>query len=310
MAYDFTNISDYVKRESDILTATLFNSNDTAGFAKFLTGVKTSVEIPKITGEAILQPEGAKAPSGSTKGELVTLATKGIVYYDSFDQDELQSKLPNEMLAPGSNNAETPKPWEEKLIDTKISSIAEQLEMTYWQGDTAGTGYNRFDGFLKAIDANTEVISANAATIVEGGVNAITIDNVRGLVESMRDAAPAKVKRNKDFSVFVGDDIFDLYIKSEKSANMYHYKPEHDNGVYRIGGSGMNLVRVAGLEGTNRMVATTGANLIVGCDVENEHNFLDIWYDKTKDLTYMRVKFRAGVTLQNPQEIVEFTLAS
>lgn len=304
MAYDLSAINDFIKRENEVLTQTLFSSNDTATFAKYMNGIKGSTEILKVTGAATLQPGTHNTPSGTTSGETITLSVKPFTFYESFKQDDLQFILPNSVLAPGSNNSETPKDWEEALVSEKLASIAEQLEVGFWTGDTGAGGI--FDGFLKKIDAEATVINGNpsAVTVATG----IDVSNVKALVEGMRDVAPAKVKRSKDFSVFVGDDIFDLYIKAEKAANLYHFAPEHNDGKYRIGGSGMTLQRVYGLNETDRMVATVGANLIIGTDVQNEDQVADMWYDKTSDLTYMRVKAKAGVQIINPAEMVEFTL--
>jgi len=302
MAYDLTNFSDYIGRENEVLTATLFAGGDTAKFARYMSGIKGSTEIPQISGVATLQAGNCPTPSGTTAGDLVTLAVKPFTVYEEFCQDDLETKFPNTVLAPGSHNESAPKEWEQAIVDTKLSDISMQLELLYWQGDTAGT-YTLFDGFLKKIDADATVVDGNTSN-----ATAITVANVIGLVSDMRVAAPSKVKRDKDFSVLVGDDVFDMYIAAEKAANLYHYAPEHDNGVYRIGGSGMTLIRVYGLDGTDRMVASVGRNFIVGSDVANEDQVADMWYDKTTDKTYMRVKGKAGVQIVNPAEIVEFTV--
>lgn len=302
MAYDLSNFSDYIGRENEVLTATLFAGGDTAKFARYMSGIKGSTEIPQISGVATLQAGNCPTPSGTTAGDLVTLAVKPFTVYEEFCQDDLETKFPNTVLAPGSHNESAPKEWEEAIVDTKLADISMQLELLYWQGDTAGT-YTLFDGMLKLIDADVDVVAGNTS-----GATSITAANVIGLVSDMRVAAPSKVKRDKDFSVLVGDDVFDLYIAAEKAANLYHYAPEHDNGVYRIGGSGMTLIRVYGLDGTARMIASVGRNFIVGSDVANEDQIADMWYDKTTDKTYMRVKGKAGVQIVNPAEIVEFTV--
>lgn len=305
MAYDLTNFSDYIGRENEVLTATLFAGGDTAKFARYMSGIKGSTEIPQLRGGANIQAGVCNTPDGSTAGDLVTISVKPFTVYESFCQDDLQTKFPNTVLAPGSNEVKAPKAWEEALVDSKLADIAEQLELLYWQGDTAGSDLNLFDGFLKKIDAAGAVIDGNTS-----GATEITVENVRGLVDAMRVAAPAKVKRDKDFVVVVGDDVFDKYIAAEKAANLYHYAPEHNDGVYRIGGSGMKLIRVYGLDGTDRMVASVGRNFVVGSDLENENQVADMWYDKTSDQTYLRTKGKAGVQIVNPQEIVEFTLAT
>jgi len=306
MAYNLENFSDYISRENEVLTATLFAGGDVAKFARYMSGVKGSTEVPHFSGGATIQSGSCATPSGGSTGELVTLTVKNFTVYEEFCQDDLQNKFPNTVLAPGSNNAETPKEWEEALVDTKLSSIAEQLDELYWQGDTAGGVNNLFDGFLKQIDASSDVIDGNTAGItVATGINK---SNVISIVEDVRSAAPAKVKRKKEFSILVGDDVFDLYIQALKDANLYHYTPEHDEGVLRIGGSGAMLKRQIGLDGTNRIVASVGENFIVGSDLENESEVADMWYDKTSDKTYLRVKAKSGVTIQNAGEIVEFTL--
>lgn len=303
MAYDLTNFSDYIGRENEVLTATLFAGGDTAKFARYMSGIKGSTEIPQISGGSKLQAGSCPTPDGSTAGDLVTISVKPFTVYESFCQDDLQTKFPNMVLAPGSNNADAPKEWEEALVDTKLADIAEQLELLYWQGDTAGAEHTLFDGFIKKIDAEATVVDGNTS-----GATGITKANVRGLVEDMRVAAPAKVKRDRDFTILVGDDVFDMYIQAEKDANLYHYAPEHDEGVYRIGGSGATLMRVYGLDGTDRMFASVGRNFVVGSDLENENQVADMFYDQVSDKTFLRVKAKSGVQIVNPSEIVEFTL--
>lgn len=304
MAYDLTNFSDYIGRENEVLTAMLFAGGDTAKFARYMSGIKGSTEIPHMSGVAKIQTGTCVGPSGSTKGELIELGVKAFTVYEEFCQDDLQTKFPNTVLAPGSSNADAPKEWEAALVDIKLASIAEQLEMLYWQGDTAGSEFTLFDGFIKRIDA-ANAVAGNTSAATE-----ITKANVIGLVDDIRVAAPAKVKRHKDFTIVVGDDVFDMYIAAEKAANLYHYKPEHDEGVYRIGGSGATLIRVYGLNETNRMFAGLGFNFVVGSDIENENQVADMWYDQTSDKTYLRVKAKAGVQVMNVENIVEFTLSA
>ena len=50
------------------------------------------------------------------------------------------------------------------------------------------------------------------------------------------------------------------------------------------------------------------SDFIVGNDVKDEEMIVDAWYDKTDDLVYLRTKGKAGVTLDNIEEMVEFTL--
>jgi hypothetical protein len=306
MAYDLENFNDFISRENEVLGATLFAGGDTAKFARFMSGIKGSTEVPYLSGQAKIQSGNCNTPSGDVVGDLVTLTVKPFTNYKSFCGDDLEQKFPATELAPGSyNNSNGSKPWEEKLVETELASISEQMELLYWQGDTAGSELNLFDGFIKQVDANADVLSGNTSSATE-----ITKTNVKGLVEDMRDAVPAKVKRSKDFVIVVGDDVFDKYIQAEKADNLYHYAPEHSEGVYRIGGSGAMLIREYGLDSTDRMFASVGSNFIVGNDLEKDSEVAEMFYDQTTDKTYLRTKGKVGVTIQNANEIAEFTLSA
>ena len=307
MAYNVSSFVDYVARENGVLTKTLFAGGDTGRFANFISGVKGSTKIPQISGGVTLQEGACVTPSGSKVATHVDLTVVPFTVYEDFCQDDLQTKFPNMMLAPGSRATSDLKPWEEAIIDTIMAGVNETLELTYWQGTDGSGSYQLFDGCIAQVDAAGTAVDGNPTAIAAG--TGIVAGNVIGIVEGMFMNAPAKIKRDGSFVILAGDDVFDLYIKALKDANLYHYSPEHDNGVYRIGGSGATLLRQYGLNGTDRLFASVGRNFHVGADVENEKDIADVFYDQTTDKMYVRVKAKAGVTLSNIDEIVEFTLA-
>lgn len=303
MAYDVTNFSDYIGRENQILTKTLFAGGDTGKFAMFMAGVKGSTTVPHLSGAAVLQKGNCATPSGSAVVNEVTLTVQPFTVYEAFCQADLESKFPNTVIAPGSNNGDSLAPWEEELVNVKIASINEQLENTYWQGTTGGT-YTLFVGFINKIDTDGNAIDGNTSS-----ATAITKSNIIQLVNDMRNAAPAKVKRSNDYVTVLGDDAYDMYIDALIAANLYHYNPEDAaNGIYNLGGGKGKLIRTYGLNGTDRMFASVQTNFIVGSDVEGEENVADVFYDKVTDKMYLRVKAKAGVAISNVDEIVEFSL--
>ena len=305
MAYNVTGFSDYVAREVQPLTKALFIGGDTGKFALMQAGVKGSMKIPLITGTTTLQAGNCPTPSGDDVITEVTINVAPFTVYKSYCQADLEDKLPNQVIGAGSKHTDTLKPFEETLVDVAVAGINETLELTYWQGDTVGV-YTLFDGFIKLIDAGSPV-DGNPAAITAG--TGIIAGNVIGIVDGMYTAASIDVKRSEDFVILCGDDVFDLYIAAQKTANQYHYDAEHDNGVYKIGGSAAKLMRVRGLAGTDRLFAGRGADFIVGVDVESEETAAEVWYDKTDDKMYLRFKGKAGVVPAQIDQIVEFTLA-
>ena len=304
MAYDVSAFTDYVGRENDFLTSTLFSGGDTGKFARFMTGVKGKTSIPKIDGDATIQKGTCKTASGDTDITEYFIEVEQWEYFEGFCEDDLQNKFPNTVLAPGSSNSDAPPQWQEKVVDVKVASIQKTLELTYWQGDTAGT-YTLFDGFLKLIDADGNAVDGNTTS-----ATAITAANVVGLVDAMINASDVDVKEADDFAVLVGNDTFSLYIQALKTANNYHFSPENDGQTYMIGGSNIVLRKVRGLNGTDRMFAGRGSAFVVGMDVEAEEEIFNIWYSEDDDLLYFRTKAKSGVVPVNVDEIVEFTLTA
>jgi len=308
MAYDVSALTNYVARENKILTKQLFAGGDTMKFATLMTGVKGSTLVPHLSGAATLQAGNCPTPSGTATADEVTLTVKPFTVYEQFCADDLETKFPNTIIAAGSNNGDSLKPWEETLIDVKMSSIAEQLELHYWQGTLGGGSYPLFDGFIDIIDTAGTAIDGNTGSVAAG--TGIVVGNVIAIVDAIYVAMPAKVKRTGEAKILVGDDVFDLYIAALKAANLFHYSAENDNGVLKIGGGRGELMRVYGLDGTDRIFAGQGSNFIVGADVADEDKVADVFYDQTLDKVQMRVKAKSGVAVANIDEIVEFTLTA
>lgn len=305
MSYNLENFADYVGREKEAIIATLFAGGDTAKFARFMRNVKGSTTVPVISGAATLQKGFCVGSDGETKVDTVTITVCPWTFYESFCQDDLQNKFPHMDLAPGSNNADAPAGWEATILEVKTASINETLELTYWQG-TEGAGlYPLFDGFIAIGDASGLMKDGNVSAHTE-----ISKANVKQIVDEMRTVATAKVNRSKEYVTLVGDDTFDKYISKEKEDNLYHYKPEHNEGVYDIGGGKGKLMRVYGLDGTQRMFSGLGSNFIVGSDKEGEEDAIEVWYSKDTDKVNMRSKAKSGVTLANLDQLVEFTVGA
>lgn len=303
MAFDLTAFTNHIDESSDILTATLFTGGDTGKFARYETGVKGKRRVPTIAGDAVLQNGTCKTASGTTTIDEVYIEVQDWTYHEDFCLGDLEDKLPNMVLAPGSNTESIPQTWQAKMVDVKAASIQKTLELTYWQGDTAGT-YTNFDGFIKKIDALGTAIAGNTSS-----ATAITQANVIGLVDDMIVVSPVDVKEDDDYQVLVGNDVFDLYIAALKAANLYHLSPDNDGQTYLIGGSNKLLRKVRGLNGTDRMYASVGRNFVVGMDVDGEDRIIDVFYDKTEDKVHFRTKAKSGVNVFNAEEIVEFTLS-
>lgn len=305
MAYDVTNITDKIGKVGGVLTSTLYAGGDTSKFARYIHNVKGKTTITALESEAVLQKGNCVPPSGDVSGKEYDLEVVQLTNFKSFCTDDLMNKFPYQELAPGSYSNQAPKDWEDKMIESEMASINKQLEMNFWQGDVAGATYTAFDGYIKKIDASSEAIDGNTSA-----ATSITVANVMDLIEDLIDATPVDVREADDFVIVVGKDTFRKYSRALKNANLYHHSVEDvKNGEYYVDGSSARLISVRGLEGTDRMFATRGSHFIVGDDLADEEQKVDFIYDEVTQLNHIRTKFKAGVTIVNPDEIVEFTLS-
>jgi hypothetical protein len=210
-----------------------------------------------------------------------------------------------------AGNAETEEmAFEAEVADSIIKTIMEHNEVADWQGDTAsGNVYiNRYDGLIKIIDAATTAVDGNttSATAITSGASG----NVDSLVNAMANARPAKVKSALNQVLFVGQDTFDKYVDTLNAKNLFNVDATSwANYSVSIPGKNITLVGVVGLDGTDRMFLGTQENFFLGFDLQNDEEEFDMWYEKKDDKVYYRVKFKRGLQVAYPNEIVEFTLA-
>jgi hypothetical protein len=88
------------------------------------------------------------------------------------------------------------------------AAIAESLRVTMWIGDTSGTSYNKFDGFVKKIINNASVQNVELAD------EPITKDNILETFNSMWAAASPELKAMKsdgNLVFLVTSNIYDAY---------------------------------------------------------------------------------------------------
>lgn len=204
-------------------------------------------------------------------------------------------------------------PFEQEFTNLKSATIAKQLEIAIWQGDTGSADANlaRFDGFIKLIDAAGTAVNGNPTSIATG--TGITTSNVKGIVNGMWLGLPADVTGSDDIRIFCGWDTFNKFINAFTDQNLFNFAPAGSevsaaNGVVIIPGTNYKLTAVHGLDGTNRLFALRMSNLFSGVDLENEYEQFSIMEDQFKDYLRFKAHFKYGVNVAFPDEIVSFKL--
>ena len=311
MSFDVSSLTNYVNEQSTDLISRLYFEKTSSDYFTLQSGVKKTDALHLLAVTAF--PQDGSSCAVSASGDVTftdrNLTVGQITYFSGFCMKDLIPKYTQILLRAG--NAETEEmAFESEVADSIVKTIMEHNETADWQGDTASANVyiKRYDGLIKIIDAATTAVDGNtsAATAISSGASG----NVDTLISDMCNARPAKVKSAANQVLFVGQDTFDKYVDTLNAKNLYHVNAtDWANYTVSIPGKNVTLVGVVGLDGTNRMFLGTQENFFLGFDLQNDEEEFDMWYDKKDDKVYYRVKFKRGLQVAYPDEIVEFTLA-
>jgi hypothetical protein len=320
MAYVVSALTDYTRENEDkLVIKSLFGAKSLDLFrseGNVLTGVKSSEKINILDSDATFQTGGTCGflTSGSTTFTQRTVTVGKIKVNEALCPKALEAKYTQKALQIGSRYESIP--FEQQYTDLKAGTIAEQLEVAVWQGDTGHTNanLNKFDGLIKLIDAGSPVDANVAAYLTPVAASTgITVSNVKGIVAAMWLSIPAKVQGKSDVRVFCGWDTFNKYIAAFTDANLFHFSPKGsevsaENGEVMIHGTNYKLTAVHGLDGTNRLFAMRTSNVHLGTDLENEEERWEIFFAKEADEIRFIAEFKYGINVAFTNEISEFTL--
>ena len=312
MSFDVSTLTDYVNEQSTDLISRLYFEKTSSDYFTLQAGVKKTDALHLLSVTAFPQDGSGCSPTASGDVDFTDrdITVGQITYFSGFCMKDLIPKYTQILLRAG--NAETEDmTFEAEVADNIIKTIMEHNEVADWQGDTtsANVYINRYDGLIKIIDAATTAIDGNttAATTITAGASG----NVDTLITNVVNARPAKVKSAPNQVLFVGQDTFDKYVDTLNAKNLFHVDAtDWANYTLRIPGKNVTLVGVVGLDGTNRMFLGTQENFFLGFDLQNDEEEFDMWYEKKDDKVYYRVKFKRGLQVAYPNEIVEFTLGT
>lgn len=324
MAYNVAGLTDYTKENEELLVMKSLFSGKTAQLIQregnVMTGVKSSEKINILDTDATFQTGGTCGflSSGSTTFTQRTVTVGKIKVNESLCPKALEAKYTQKALTPGSTYDKIP--FEQQYTDQKSGTIAQQLEVAFWRGDTTSVdaNLNKFDGLIKLIDAAGTSTQANAAAYISGGAIAvatgITVANVKSIVAAMWLAMPAKIQGKEDIRVFCGWDTFNKFIAAYTDLNLFHFAPAGSevsaaNGEVIIPGTNYKLTAVHGLDGTSRLFTIRMSNIFMGTDLENEEERWEIFFAKEADEVRFIAEFKDGINVAFPDEIVDFELA-
>ena len=317
MAFNVDALAAYTEQNEALLVTDSVLGAKTAALIKsagnVMVGVKSAETINIMDTDAIFQAGGSCGfnASGSTTFTQRTVTVGKIKVNESLCPKDLESKYLQKALPTGSMYDSIP--FEQEFADKKAKTIAEQLEISLWQGDTTSVNVNlnKFDGLVKLINAASGVVAANASTFISGApLSTITAANVISIFDGVYQAIPAKVVAADDMTIFCGQDLFRTYTVALKNSGSFFYQIDvKADSEFVLPGTMIKVVALAGLNGTNKVYAMRLSNLFLGTDLLNEEEKFEIFYAKEADQVRFVSEFKMGVNVAFPDEIVKFILA-
>lgn len=316
--FTVSSLANYViENENKIYSAAILGAETIKnGGITVQAGIKSSEQINLLANTAPFQADGGCAfnASGSTTFTQRQLTVSKLKWQDVFCPDDLEAKYTSKKLTAGSNYESMP--FEQEIMDLVIANINAQMEQAIWQGNTTShlfsTNLKQFNGFIQVLDAAGTATYATATA-------AITTGNIIGIMDDIYTSIPAPLLNSEkgEMVAFMGWDTFRKLLIAEKNSNSYHYGNVGDmakTGTYTMPGSGLKVKAVHGLDniaGTlstykDRIVCTYPANLVYGTDLANEYEEAKIWYSADDQNIKGSIKWKAGVQIAFPAEVVTY----
>ena len=102
-----------------------------------------------------------------------------------------------------------PKSFSDFLIAHAAEKVAQQLELTIWDGNNASAG--EFAGIMRQLATDASLPSAQEIAAVSGGVTASNVIAQLGLIV---DALPAALYGKEDLKLYVSNNIYRAYVRA------------------------------------------------------------------------------------------------
>jgi hypothetical protein len=190
----------------------------------------------------------------------------------------------------GFINDVVPANFSDFLIGYAAAKVGETIELTIWQGDTAGT-YTSFDGFEKKLKAGlsgsadqTWAATLSASTVI-ANLNAV----INALPAALIGSPETKLYMNRATAQFYRQAITALgYMQMYQAADSFNLQF-----------NGYDIYVCPGMS-TGTIVAAQSTNLFVGVDANSdfaEVKVVDMTLTDASDNVRMAMRYRVGVQI-------------
>ena len=301
MAFDVSTITGYVDQNANELIGKAVLGAKTASLIGVQTGVKGSSKLNLLNATPVLQTGGCGwSASGTTAVTQREIVTGLIKVNEAFCEKDLIGTFMESSLKIASG-AQT-LPFEQQFINQILKGVAKANEMTIWQGDTTGSTYTKFDGFIKILGAESTVVDA---TLTPSG-DTLALETIKA-INAIVAKLPSEILDRDDLAIFVSYANFRKYVAAMQAVNSYNYFPALDGTMELIiPGTNIKLYGVAGLDETHAYGSYL-ANFRLGTDMVGDAEKFTFWYSQDNREYRLAIDYNMGVQIAFPDFVVEYT---
>lgn len=311
MAFSLGTLAAYIEDQDFPLIAQMQASGGLAEVADIQTGIKGSSHLQFLSTDVVFGSDACtRTASGTTALTQRTLTVGAIAVSENLCIKDLNGYWAQVLVKKGAaGEEEMPSEIEAVYMEKKMNAMQNQLTISDFQGDTTSATNNLsyYDGLLKIVDAGAAVDGNTGGVTV---ATTISTSNVLAILDDMWSAIPENIANADDLSLFVPISVYKKYVVALKNANLFHYSG--DGEQERLYGTNVALrptVGLPGAAGSERMILTRNANVVVGMDGDADEDAMKVRLDPvTEKNIFFDVTFKRGVQVRFIDEVVEFTL--
>lgn len=311
MAFSLGTLAAYIEDQDFPLIAQMQAAGGLAEVADIQTGIKGSSHLQFLSTDVVFGSDACtRTASGTTALTQRTLTVGAIAVSENLCIKDLNGYWAQVLVKKGAaGEEEMPSEIEAVYMEKKMNAMQNQLTISDFQGDTASATNNLsyYDGLLKIVDAGAAVDGNTGGVTV---ATTISTANVLAILDDMWSAIPENIANADDLSLFVPISVYKKYVVALKNANLFHYSG--DGEQERLYGTNVALrptVGLPGAAGSERMILTRNANIVIGMDGDADEDAMKVRLDPvTEKNIFFDVTFKRGVQVRFIDEVVEFTL--
>jgi len=300
-SFDLSGLQTYTDEVGGMLLAEAIAKGRTAEVITIQAGVKGTQALNLLSSTLNVQNGtcGWDA-SGTTTFTQRDITTCQYKVNEALCPKDLFDYWAGQFVNGGANP--TTVPFEQQIAELKVKQIQKYIEDELWGASTATTCFN---GLKTLISTGTTGVIATV------GSSAITTTNALSEVDLVINALPDSVLDDDDLVVFMSMQNYRSYVVALRAANYFHYSPEEAGREFITyhPATKIRVMGVPGLQGSNQVVCGKTSYIVMGVNLMDDSEKLDMFYSRDFDEVRIRANFNFGVQIAFPDTFVTNNLA-